>query len=763
VIIHLRRFVCLSLLFSPLTLAAQVSFRLSSIARLGDPAPVPPELVEPSSALVNNAGQVAFNGDGALFLNSNGTTMLVAAPGDPAPGGGYLTSVGLSSLNAQGQIAFVGYRYPLGGIYLADGKAIRQLVASGDPAPGGGQFFSFSLVSLNASGQAAFIASTFDRQGLFLLSDGSIAPVALEGQPAPGGDAFRYVYAAALNGAGQIAFTAGLNPTGLGLFLYTDGSIVRIVRDGDPAPAGGTFDQLPAPVNTPERRAFETDLSGGATYGSVSALSINDQGQIAFAASTVPADRGGIFLFSDGQLTREVGELDPAPGGGFLYGLSSPSLNATGQIAFYASLPGPGTGVFLLSQGSVSLVARPPQLAPEGDPFSGASSPSLNDGGQVAFIGEFRNRLAGVYLFSAEGISRIAGPGDPIDRKPTFRSAAAQAINAEGVVLFGGSSFPGGYGLFKGANLVVRVGAPAPGGGVFTPLGSFQATTVQDQVAFRARTTLGRFGIFLAADDVLTRIAAEGEPAPGGGTFSLPDVPAINNRGEIAFAAMLFPTSLGYGLFSFSKEQSQRLLATGDPAPGGGSFLFFFSASLNDVGQLAFLASTAPTGRWGIYLWSEGSAQTIAESGGPAPGGGTFDFDSPAPIFAPSLNHPGQVAFAARLSTGNSGLFLFSDRVIRSIVRPGDPVPGGGTFDWADSPSLNEVGQLAFRALGPTGIGAYLYTGGSIVKVVAPGDPAPGGGTFTYAAASMLNAQGLIAFTGALPEGSGAFLATPIR
>jgi len=236
----------------------------------------------------------------------------------------------------------------------------------------------------------------------------------------------------------------------------------------------------------------------------------------------------------------------------------------------------------------------------------------------------------------------------------------------------------------------------------------------------------------------------------------------LNGNDEIAFAAYVYlPTGPAYGLFVFSGGKLLRLLGSGDPAPGGGDFVRLWYTSFNDAGAVAFSASTSSTGPWGIYLWSQGNVRAIAQSGDPAPGGGTLDFPGNR-TFITSLNGLSEVAFEANLSTSNRGVFFYSEGAVSSIARPGDPTPEGETITSADSPSLNDAGQVAFRARISSGFGTYLFSDGTVSRVAAPGDPAPGGGTFTYVAPSGLNASGQVACTGGVPA-YGAFLATPVR
>src|SRR5215471_128357 len=87
----------------------------------------------------------------------------------------------------------------------------------------------------------------------------------------------------------------------------------------------------------------------------------------------------------------------------------------------------------------------------------------------------------------------------------------------------------------------------------------------------------------------------------------------------------------------------------GDPAPGGDFFTFDFEPyGINDRGDVLFVADlTTATGGEGVFLKRKGHTSALARSGDPAPGGGTF-LGGPATGALSgvlSLNSPGDVAF----------------------------------------------------------------------------------------------------------------------
>src|SRR5215813_11873934 len=493
---------CLALWLCPAASFAQISFDLTSIARPGDPAPVAPELVQVSSISLSDSGDVAFGADNAAFLKSNGTSTIVAALGDPTPAGGTLTYAVSPSVNAQGQVAFVANTAEGGGgVFLSTQGGLQPVAQQGDPIPGGGTFISFSDVSTSgAGGQLAFRASArvgFQvRRGLFRASGSALRALAYSNDPAPGGGTFRFFFNPVVNAAGQVAFFARLSPSGRGIFLsQPDGTLIAVAREGDPAPVGGRFDFSRASARdrafhleriSGSERAARLDSPGSPMGPDGSAnfvgfgtpFAINDGGDLAFGASTTIYGRGGVFVFSNGKLTRRIREGDPVPGGGTIVYVVGVSINANGQIAFQAYLSSNYVdhGLFLFSpDGTMTPIARFGEQSPEGDQFVYLRSPLVNATGQVAFLSELGQTLGGAYLWSGDSIARVAGQGDPIDRGPKFLNTYTLGIDGTGRVLFGADLFPGNFGLFLGSPvaIVARVGDPAPGGGVFDFIDGF--------------------------------------------------------------------------------------------------------------------------------------------------------------------------------------------------------------------------------------------------------------------------------------------------
>src|SRR2546428_347717 len=112
----------------------------------------------------------------------------------------------------------------------------------------------------------------------------TVRAVALAGDPAPGGGTFEHFGVEALpivapaNTKAQVAFFASLLRSAGGgggggaggMYRLRGGGGAKVVAEGEPAPAGGTFAGLGPPViNNRRRVAFAAGVEGGAVPGGV--------------------------------------------------------------------------------------------------------------------------------------------------------------------------------------------------------------------------------------------------------------------------------------------------------------------------------------------------------------------------------------------------------------------------------------------------------------------------------------------------------------
>lgn len=296
-------------------------------------------------------------------------------------------------------------------------------------------------------------------------------------------------------------------------------------------------------------------------------------------------------------------------------------------------------------------------------------------------------------------------------------------------------------------------------------------------------------------------LAFLGDPVPGGGGYEFTfdfEPGEINNRGQVVFGADL--TIGGEGVFLAEKGQLAAIARTGDPTPDDPDRLFgpLFLGTItnNDAGEAVvsfhrdgFTFPALLGVDSGLYRYSSVSQALtpLLLPGAPAPGGGTFHGYN----FRPSLNNAGTLAFSGLIETdigpGNPeggpttglgfGIFTVDNQNrVRKVARPGDPAPGGKTFDFLQNPWINDGGDVAFgahvaedecitfAASYPTGNqifcaeSVYLWSRatGQIVSIAHQGEPAPGwDGNYVYAFGPSLNNRGQVAYIGALTVGPG--------
>jgi hypothetical protein len=327
-----------------------------------------------------------------------------------------------------------------------------------------------------------------------------------------------------------------------------------------------------------------------------------------------------------------------------------------------------------------------------------------NNRGETAFYATIRRSQSeeGIFLAKADGkIVRIAVAGDPIPDQAGqliagFGERPAPVMNDEGSVAFiatlaGGR---GAAGVFLASESRLRTiassGIKAPvilgGIGVFA---EFEAVSLNNRgdVAFLAWVRHGRETIEVVyvarkvgAVHQLTKVAAVGEPAPGGGFYAGFGAPVVNSSGAIAFPAVVkLGPALGAIFVAPAEAPAHLFLGTGDPAPTGGIFARFSERiGFDDSGRVAFGAFINGSGPdFGIFVADGAERLAVAVRGQAAPGGGAY-----ASFGAwPAMSHIGELAFVAATDQGHAfdGVFLMNvaEKVTR-VVAPGAPLMDGG-------------------------------------------------------------------------------------
>src|SRR3989441_1075818 len=266
---------------------------------------------------------------------------------DPPPGSAAVAPIPAGpALQPEPVVAPFGARSSAAG----DADRTRPVVLAGDAVPGGGTFERFSVESLPivapvaSEGRVAFFATILRgraSEGFFVWSEGKVAKVVVDGDPSPAGGTFsgfgRHPIPA-LNAHGRPAFAAAVagGKTVEGIFLATGRTVKTVAVTGGAAPG------VPSGV-----------------LASVDAPSLNDRGDVAFLA-TVRRGRESleaIYVASAGKLRKVVAQGDAAPAGGGFAGFGAPVVNAKGIVAVAAVVEGPAVpgGLFGSEDGKIRV------------------------------------------------------------------------------------------------------------------------------------------------------------------------------------------------------------------------------------------------------------------------------------------------------------------------------------------------------------------------------------------------------------------------
>jgi hypothetical protein len=314
-----------------------------------------------------------------------------------------------------------------------------------------------------------------------------------------------------------------------------------------------------------------------------------------------------------------------------------------------------------------------------------------------------------------------------------------------------------------GGDTTSRCGDPSPIGGKFGGffLGTDFTPDINDagDVLFFSDVNGGsaRRALFLyqAASGQIVKVAALGDPSPLGGTFATVSPGSLNNNGKVVFTASTDSGGFNTSIFAWDSGVITKVAALGDPAPGGGTFsqlggnIFGFVdgtfipvnplPAINDVDQIAIHAyATGGTTSEGIMIRTAGVNRWAIRAGDRTPIGGIY-----IDMFAPSINNVGQIAFFADYrptpTTINSGWFAGARGNWRKVIVFLDPLDGGQTLGLglSNNPmqSIDDDGNVIFWAnLDSNGTEDRIVLGmtdGSLLIAARRGDPTPIGGTYS--------------------------------
>lgn len=435
------------------------------------------------------------------------------------------------------------------------------------------------------------------------LTDGSISPLH-----------FEHFAGAVLNDAAQVAFLAQFDALvateDTGLFRGDGGPLTLIAKEGAPLPGDPLgsygYDDLVDLFTQPQ-------------------LAMNDAGQVAFWTQVQgpippPQPNDQAVVLYDGSVTVLVARTQtPPPDGNGNYGsfFRFVGVSELGNVIFRGLIPNAdplvsGTaGIFFYSTRDPNRVADVYRYSRLGDPvdlldsgtvqaslaqFYGNAITNWNDTGEMAHMAVLAPPDGRQVVYFATGAGQPTAP-TRVNRGSEFETwdfsgPAVGTLNFDpslnnlGDVAFACSVTGGSFSTSPSAVLRSRTSsypvlvaltddASPDGNGVLT---GFSQPCINDrqQVAFAARfwqTNGGLIddtGIIINTGGVRTIVAREGDDTPNGGRYDDFFQPqfALNQGGQVGFAAKFIDAETGTGIYVSDGTQTIELVRTGDMLEG---------------------------------------------------------------------------------------------------------------------------------------------------------------------------------------------------
>jgi hypothetical protein len=363
---------------------------------------------------------------------------------------------------------------------------------------------------------------------------------------------------------------------------------------------------------------------------------------------------------------------------------------------------------------TLRLVVASGQAAPGGgsfDRFDVSSQPivaPVNSRGQVAFYASVARAKAneGIFLATAARITKVAAVGDAVPGGGVLSEFARHplpALNDAGKIVFGATvaGARATEGIFLAANdslkAIALTGTDAPGvrNGTFV---EFDAPVLnnRDEIAFVGTVRRGRETLqvlYLYSGGVLRKLVAGGDPAPRGGTFDRFGLPAINNKGVVAFPAIVEHGAILGGIFVVGASELHLLVGAGEIGPGGAMLVRFSErAAIDDEDNVAFVAHLGSNAASeALLIANAGGLTQVAAVGDSAASGGRFSAFGPWPNFGRTAT----IAFVAAVDDGPGPLGVYAGNAgaIRRVAMVGDRLANGGLLPALALNSVTSAGS----------------------------------------------------------------------
>lgn len=391
-----------------------------------------------SAPALNNRNAVAFVGifrtDSmpaytslpGLFLYAEGTVRKIAVVGE--------TSQDCSTcafgdfqrvwINDAGMVLFAssihseGSSQPALNLFLyKDGRITRLGPITGSA--------SLPAVFFDNDGTATFYQPSSDSTAILRTSNGTVTQIVSAADGARWGGTFHSIFYFAANLRGDVVFQAqyGPNITDSGLFIrWNDGTLDRIIADGDPTPSGGTY------------RLWASQCSRGGCFNTLQSVNptINSIGTITFKAQVIGGSSPSVgFRYQDGKVST------PFPGGYTILDDTGQKISAGVSpendlgLGLFLARTRPsdfteGYDLFMQEAGQIVRVANANQPVPGSDKeslYPGIERFKLNGSGDVLIQAEI------CCSESIEGLF-VASPRHPPVPNGDFETAAASGLPA---------------------------------------------------------------------------------------------------------------------------------------------------------------------------------------------------------------------------------------------------------------------------------------------------------------------------------------------
>jgi hypothetical protein len=337
----------------------------------------------------------------------------------------------------------------------------------------------------------------------------------------------------AINNRSEVAFVANRSDCGQGVFRWEEGRIKTIVSNGN-------------------LNSFGDDVA------------INSAGVVGYDASLVSTANDRAIFISNGSWTRLIVDANQQ---GFLGNfMGSPSINASGSVAFFAFRKNFSEAVFTGNSGALTTVADTTNGT-----FSGFQNAAINNFGQVAFPATREDGSQGLFIATPIDdqetddakpeapwtIRAVTDPQNPLFADP-FATFGDPAINDAGFVADVGFLSSQNIEIFTG-NARSVTARTDPNSSFFT---SSEHPSVNNRgvVAFFANELSGRVGIFVELSGGASPVAIieTGDTLFGSIVTGL-DLGrfALNDRDQVAFHYDLRDGRSGVAIFSLKQDDAR--------------------------------------------------------------------------------------------------------------------------------------------------------------------------------------------------------------